>query len=96
MTLTTMVLAALAVTRLARLVTVDELSAPFRRWVGARGEGWAYFITCPWCTSIWLGAVVAPFVVLWPGNRLLLAVLFIPAVSLVAGWSATLEDRVDR
>lgn len=49
---------ALAVYRLTRLVVTDEVARPLRQAVDARSDGGAgsYFITCPWCVSLWLGA----------------------------------------
>lgn len=52
----------LAVARLTRLVTRDTITEGIRRWVrrwlGLRAFD---FVTCPWCTSVWLagGAVLA-------------------------------------
>lgn len=49
---------ALAVHRLTRLVTTDEVTAPVRdRITEAAPEGRAaYFVTCPWCVSVWAAA----------------------------------------
>lgn len=51
----------------------------------------AYLIVCPWCVSIWIGALVAPLAWLW-GTRPWFA---IPAVALafshVSGFLATRE-----
>lgn len=49
---------ALAVHRLTRLVTTDEVTAPARdRITEAAPEGrTAYFVTCPWCVSVWAAA----------------------------------------
>jgi hypothetical protein len=51
---------ALAVYRLAVLVTKDQVAEPLRQKVLARSERAFYFVTCPWCVSIWIaGGVVA-------------------------------------
>jgi len=60
----------LAVYRLTRLVVEDTIAEPIRdRIVEAAPEGrLAYFLTCPWCVSVWVGfawaglAVAAPAV----------------------------------
>jgi hypothetical protein len=80
----------LAVFRLVRLVTEDEIVAPFRRWVARRAGmedgipgGWtraAYFVTCPWCVGFWLAAAVLALVTLWPTGAAYIA--------LVLAWSA--------
>lgn len=55
-----LVLGALAVHRLTRLITADKIAEPLReRAVEVAGpsdepEGLAYFVTCPWCVSMWL------------------------------------------
>jgi hypothetical protein len=50
---------ALAVYRLTRLVTDDELTDPLRTWVFKhRGETAQYFVTCPWCVSVWFAFAV--------------------------------------
>ena len=79
--------AVLAVARITRLLVEDQLTAGLRRWVVRRwGEGsqWAYLAHCPWCTSIYIAALVMPPAVLWSG-RWLLAALAIPAASMLAG-----------
>lgn len=51
--------------RLTRLAVEDEITRPIREWVTRRSgppgddeepTGLAYFVTCPWCVSIWLAA----------------------------------------
>ena len=53
----------LATYRLARLLTEDELFEPVREWVWKKHSPEdtkiGYFVTCPWCVSIWAGAGVA-------------------------------------
>ncbi len=89
------VVAALAVARLARLVTVDEITAPLRREVAKRGDTLAYFITCPWCVSVWIAPVVG-WAVLWhSANRGVWLVLVALAFSWTAGMSQVVEDRID-
>jgi hypothetical protein len=56
---------ALAVHRLTRLVIEDEVTSPvrarIRRWSDGTAERPAhpavsYFLTCPWCVSVWVAA----------------------------------------
>lgn len=53
----------LATHRLTRLVLTDKISQPLRDKVWAKFDPGStrlgYLITCPWCTSIWIGAGVA-------------------------------------
>lgn len=62
----TLLLSVLAVARLTRIVTIDKVCEPFRKWLirrlGARSMV-VYLHHCPWCYSIWVGAVVG--VLLW-------------------------------
>ena len=82
-----LVVAMVAVARLSMLLTQDELTIGYRRWVirrfGAQSK-MSYLAHCDWCTSIWLAIPIMPVAVLWP-NRWVLAVFSIPAASLVAG-----------
>lgn len=52
----TLAVGALAVHRLTRLTVEDEVTAPLRqRVLDAAPEGrLAYFLTCPWCVSVWV------------------------------------------
>jgi len=53
-------LVTLATARVTRLVVVDQISAPTRRWIAIRfGEkGWlAYLFHCPFCMSVWLSFI---------------------------------------
>jgi len=82
-----LVVAVAAVTRLTRLFVNDEIMVGYRRWVvhrfGADSKA-SYWAHCPWCTSMWVAALVMPPAVVWP-NRWVLAGLAVPAASLVTG-----------
>lgn len=54
----TLAVGALAVHRLTRLVVEDTIADPIRDRIRERApEGrLAYFLTCPWCVSVWIGA----------------------------------------
>jgi hypothetical protein len=78
----------LAVFRLVRLVVADRILDRPRSWVTRRSlkrRGvWAYFLTCPWCVSIWLAAGVV-------AARLLVPVVWAPvAVGLMCSAVAAL------
>lgn len=51
------VLTALATHRVTRLVIEDEITADIREKIFEKDIGkLSYFITCPWCVSIWAAA----------------------------------------
>lgn len=87
MQILSLVLGALAVTRLSMLIVDDRLLLGLRQWVIKKwGEESlpAYLIFCNWCMSIWIALPVMPAAVLWP-NKWVISALAIPAASLVAG-----------
>ena len=90
------VLALLAVWRLARLITVDEITAPLRSRIANRGDTLAYLFSCPWCISVWVGWPLLLGPVWFPDNRLLLTINAALASSLAAGIGQVVEDRLDR
>lgn len=90
------VLAILAIWRVARLVTVDEITAPLRATVAKRSERLAYLTSCPWCISVWIGWPLLIGPVWFPDNRFLFAVNVALAASIVAGMGQSVEDRLDR
>lgn len=86
MLLLSMIVAVLAVTRLARLVAEDEITVPLRRWVVAH-NGVNGFVSklvhcAPWCMSMWF-SLLMPVAVLFP-NIWVIAILSVPAGSMVA------------
>jgi hypothetical protein len=50
----------LAVARLTRLITEDEITEPMRDFIQGRWQGskLAYLVTCPFCVSVWMGLLV--------------------------------------
>lgn len=50
----------------------------------------AYFVTCPWCTSVWLGGLITLVVSLF--THLPYPLLVWPASSAVAGFLSAKED----
>jgi len=58
---------ALAVYRVTRLLVEDEVLRPVRERIAPDEESrLAYFVTCPWCVSVWAGAAWAGLTVLAP------------------------------
>lgn len=55
--------------RLVRVVTVDKISIPVRRWLWIRNAALGEFSECPWCIGWWVTLVtfVAAYL-LWPGH----------------------------
>jgi hypothetical protein len=87
-----LVVGMLAVGRLTRLLVDDEITVGIRRWfVKKYGEDHklTYFIHCPWCTSIWIAALIMPALALLVMGiswlSVVLAFLLIPATSMAAG-----------
>jgi hypothetical protein len=65
-----LVIDALAVKRLTRLVTEDQIMEPVRNWVWNRyppeSTKLGYLLTCPHCTSIWVAAGVQSARIVFP------------------------------
>lgn len=90
-----LIVAALAVARLARLVAEDQITVGFRRMVVNRfgPEGWlTKLVHCaPWCMSVWF-SILMPVAVAFP-NRWVIGVLSIPAGSMAAAIFLRAADR---
>jgi hypothetical protein len=88
-----LVIYALAFVRVVYLVTTDSITEPTRDrligWLDDRphtlGSFVAKLITCPWCASIWLGAMAGPVIWFWGDWGPLLVVALCLALSQVAG-----------
>jgi hypothetical protein len=80
---------ALAVYRGTRLLVDDEVTRPLRERLAPDDDSrLAYFLTCPWCVSVWVGAAWAGLSVAAPrAARAAGAVLAWSAVSgLLSSW----------
>lgn len=95
MGLITVLLAILATVRVTRLVTHDAISDPVRLWITDRfgaNSKIAYFVHCPWCVSMYVGAVAGYSAWSWadtPGYQVATLAL---SASYVAGYLVSRED----
>lgn len=95
MLILTMVTAAFAAARLARLIADDQITVGFRRAIINRFGPHAWFtrltLCAPWCLSMWF-SILLPVAVFWH-NQWVLAALSIPAGSMAAAMILRLADR---
>ena len=99
MVLVSLVLLTLAVARLTRLVTADQITLAWRRRIVKRwpeeGHWIPYLVHCSWCTSMWI-SVPAGIAWAFPLLPLRLWWLALPAalaMSYVAGLLSQIEER---
>lgn len=99
---------ALAAARVTRLITSDKITEGLRghviRWADRRAgvdptEAFAptpmlaYFVTCPWCVSIYVGAVAAPLAYWWGESPWLLVPVLALALSGFTGYLAKIGEE---
>lgn len=81
------VILALAVWRLTRIVTTDEITAPLRERIWRRfppgNSQFGYAFTCDWCISIWTASAAMTMYKISPSSALF--VCSVLALSGVAG-----------
>lgn len=85
MTLCVFLLTLGSIARITRFLNHDTLAAPIRAKIIARfgAQSWpAELIECPYCISIWAGALVTPFAFFFPNSPLFI----IPAVALTCSY----------
>lgn len=86
---------ALAVYRLARLITRDELLSPFRNrlWKKFPPERnkFGYLFTCMWCMSIWTASILFISSIIMP--KITFYICIVLALSAVAGLLAAYEEK---
>ncbi len=91
----TMIVAALAAARLARLIAEDELTIGLRRAVINRfgTDAWVtkLILCAPWCLSMWF-SLLLPVAIFWH-NQWTLAALSIPAGSMFCALILRAADR---
>jgi hypothetical protein len=88
----------LAVARVTRLITADQILLPLRRWVVNKfGEESAitYLLHCYWCASIWVAFPAAFFwaIVMLPWQQWWLAIPAWLTMAYVTGLLSQLEER---
>ena len=89
---------ALAVARVTGLIYADTITEGardnFLAWLDDRpktlGSFIASLIQCPWCVSIWVGAVAAPLVYFWGDHPLMIIFGLWLAFSQVTGMTHNL------
>jgi Protein of unknown function (DUF1360) len=92
----------MAAARVVRLITTDQITAPARDALMRRlpdtptGHLAGYLITCPWCVSIWVGAVAAPVALLAGANLWLLIPALALAISYATGVVSDLTAAASR
>jgi hypothetical protein len=94
------ILAAFATYRITRFITADALFEPVRERLETLCEDreWhrlTYLLNCDWCLSIWVAPFPTAAIMLWPDNRVILAVLLVLTFSAVTGLASTLEKRLE-
>lgn len=85
---------ALAVYRGTKLILEDKVTEKPRDWLFDRlnpQETWTYLFTCPWCISIYLGAIAVAGMALIPTWWFYIAL--VGALSAVTGLITILEDK---
>jgi len=88
----------LAVARVTRLITADQILLPVRRWVVNKyGEdSWiTLLVHCSWCVSVWVAFPAAFFwaVVMLPWQQWWLAIPAWLTMAYVTGLISQLEER---
>ena len=95
MLILSLVIAVLAVARMARLIADDEITVGLRRRIvehyGAESMPSKLVHCAPWCMSMWF-ALIMPVAALFP-NIWVIAVLSIPAGSMAAAMILQSTDR---
>jgi len=81
------VILALFVYRLTRALVYDDVFSVFREWVWSHRPPEisyvGFFLTCPWCVSMWAALPVVLFYALFPSMTILVGCIF--ALSALAG-----------
>lgn len=94
LTITELIILALATYRLCRLIIEDTVTEPIRnaiwsRWKPSRGVG--YLITCYWCTGFWVASLLVLLFMIIPVPTTAAALVL--ALSAMAGIIAARLDR---
>lgn len=88
-----------ALARLTKLVNDDMVTDPIRARLAAKFNKThpmlVYFIECPWCVSVWLGAATAPLVTYATGWPWWMIAVIALAGSYVTGLASRLHPGDD-
>jgi hypothetical protein len=96
MDIITLALCALATRRITRLITSDRITQAPRHWLVRRLPEHslsAYLLVCDWCSSVYVGAVVAGAWWAWGDTMAFTAVTAALAFSYCAGFLASKESE---
>ena len=91
----TLILGTLACCRLTRLLVSDKIFTWWRAWIVRRfgpESLAAYWAHCPWCTGMWVCAIIMPPAVIYP-NVITTAILAPFAAAYVVGYLAAREEE---
>lgn len=94
LTLLVLVLYVLAVMRVTRLINADTILDTPRIYLLRKfgpESTLAYFISCPWCVSIWIAGITTPFIL----NALTLPMWWWPLLGLAASHLTGLAAQLD-
>lgn len=94
----TTLLTVLFVWRVTRLLVADQILHPIRARIVLRlgpDQWFAYLITCPWCTSVWIGAGTFTAAWWWADTRWWFIMVGAGAASLVTGIGSAWLDPAD-
>lgn len=94
LTLLILALYLLAVMRVTRLINADTILDTPRIWLLRKfgpESTLAYFLSCPWCVSVWVAGISAPFVLWAVGLPLWVWPLLGLATSHLTGLAAQLD-----
>lgn len=88
-----LVVYALAVARVTGLVVQDVITEPVRDgligWLddrpGTVGNFVAALVSCVWCSSIWISGAMAPLIILWGDEPVMIGLGLVGAFSQIAG-----------
>jgi hypothetical protein len=86
----TFIILALAAHRLTRLITTDTIFSPLREKIWNKFPpdkiNLGYLITCDWCTSIWVSAILISSYLLIPYPTVVVSLVL--AISTIVGYLA--------
>ena len=88
----TVILAIALIVRVTRLLVADQISYRPRAAIVVKlgpEHALSYFVTCPWCVSVWVGAAVGALAYYFGDHPAFYIAGLAAAGSMAAGYSAT-------